>query len=557
MKCRALHRLKPFFRRLLRKRRAVKTPEPLVVNSSVQDYFESSASTYTNAAEVNGSSFSFGVLYKRDMNANQKAKFTSLKKDCKHLYEIFREEGHCVTVNSHLGECVNYRDPLLSIDNENPHTYHHHQRKKKGGCGHGKNRRQPYIEEWQKEFPGEEPTISSVTDFYNLPVDFQRMMTKKMLDTFRSYTYTPEQIPKTPAEAAKLDMNGLPIATQNWLHSMIYTSEESPYGGALPIHGNLTRFYINTNESGAQVFDEDYGYPTDRTANLHEWAHSNSFGLYVAQQKEVLENLKQCFAKLAESEPLMYNLLLKLVHKVEEICLAWMVGIMPSTPDEFENAKPMLAKIACHCQVVDNAFVGPPTENPSTWEECHDTKPFRDNDGERQWEAVRRMKNKVTRLETCGGSARVGAFDTTSLAWEIVGYTFVEYLTKHRQSLGEGMEWHIHWNYLGLTILFVKVDPVERVVRVMVVFCPLCNILFSKADVRISFFKLAQSLDTAKTAQFMYYFFGKLLEANADDNFDLDLHGPVHKDTRVYPLQFMWHWKCNTPPHNNLMNYLS
>ena len=101
-------------------------------------------------------------------------------------------------------------------------------------------------------------------------------------------------------------------------------------------------------------------------------------------------------------------------------------------------------------------------------------------------------------------------------------------------------------SYLGLTILCIDVID-DEIVRVIVVFCPLCNMLFSKAGVKVRFHKLKSSRDTAKTARWLQCFFAKLRIKNAsaftDSGFDLPVSDNILHlfYTHVHNTQFI-HW---------------
>ena len=91
-----------------------------------------------------------------------------------------------------------------------------------------------------------------------------------------------------------LDSKGLPSSTQKAIHGIVYSregdvwwwhccfwttstvhysKEESPaFGGGIVVSGQLPQFIMSLCETGIQASRECRGLPTNRDANLHEWA---------------------------------------------------------------------------------------------------------------------------------------------------------------------------------------------------------------------------------------------------------------------------------------------
>lgn len=102
-------------------------------------------------------------------------------------------------------------------------------------------------------------------------------------------------------------------------------------------------------------------------------------------------------------------------------------------------------------------------------------------------------------------------------------------MTEIRQPFGpNGPTWVIFWDYLGITILVL--DNNDEIARVIVVFCPFCNMLFSKAGVRIDFWKLVSSNKTAKSAQWLKQFFHQLRTSYAPLVADKSFNGLAQDD---------------------------
>ena len=189
-----------------------------------------------------------------------------------------------------------------------PSLYEHLEKNKQGITGVSSNRVVPYQEEWEAAGnTGQVPIICNV-NFHHLPVPFQHKMVDEAIQLGRKYTFLPDEYPKTTGDDLLLDSKGLPSSTQKAIHGIVYSKEESPaFGGGIVVSGQLARFIMCLCETGVQASRERRGLPTNRNANLHEWACSNATGGYVCDDMEVRSNVDTCFAKMKPStrDPLL------------------------------------------------------------------------------------------------------------------------------------------------------------------------------------------------------------------------------------------------------------
>jgi hypothetical protein len=140
------------------------------------------------------------------------------------------------------------------------------------------------------------------------------------------------------------------------------------------------------------------------------------------------------------------------------------------------------------------------------------------------------------------------AFDENGLLWESTAYSsLVQYILQRESPLGEdGPRWTIHFQHLGFTVLVMDPDDeYDDLLRMLAVFCPFCNMLFSKAGVRIDWNKLKSSDYTAKSAQLAKYFFDQLRTPDAllfvPEGFDTPLADCIlyaFNARHVYNIQF-------------------
>ena len=116
----------------------------------------------------------------------------------------------------------------------------------------------------------------------------------------------------------------------------MYSKEESPaYGGGTIVSGQLSQFIMCLCETGVQASGERRGLPTNRDANLHEWACSNATGGYVHDDMEVRADVDACFAKMKPStrDPLLRDE----YDSDVPIMLSWAPGRLKSCPPKFKE----------------------------------------------------------------------------------------------------------------------------------------------------------------------------------------------------------------------------
>ena len=498
------------------------TSDILDVPSELREVYahaETTVDTLEKAEEaaVSGgdSPFSFPVLCQRDMNTTQQYVFDQYKDVLCDIYKMCLDEGHALLVDGPYADDIDYTHLMYSMKNGRTHVYHakgkngytgkHHN--KTGVAGNGEVRLDKGYSELLHLLD-----IFSTMDIDNMPSDFQRRLTKKMLNDLRPFTFQSSR-PVLVIDAIREDMIGLPIASKFFLDDIINN-------GSIGLNGDLRTLYKMTLEGGEQVYRERNNLPTDSSANLNEGFCSNTLGKYIRDHLKILRNVDACIAAFP---PRLREVILRLVIEAAEAHLAWAPGRLASCPPLFREAKEVIVREIFPNSDITDSFETVPVENPQTFDDCHNKDAYRD--GVRQELAVENTKDKLTKVETHGGYF---AGDENALGWvEFMGMTLVEYMSGKREELGEGLRWHIHWDFLGLTILFIDMHDESEMVRVAVVFCPFCNILFSKAGVQIDFARLESSDNAAQTAHWLKYFSAKLREPNASPITDKSFHDPI------------------------------
>ena len=125
-----------------------------------------------------------------------------------------------------------------------------------------------------------------------------------------------------------------------------------------------------------------------------------------------------------------------------------------------------------------------------------------------------------------------GAIDKNGVAWgDTPGHQFrlVEYLTEggHLTFLGRKHNWFVFWNYKGIYILKLDYGEDDHV-RLLVVFCPWCNMFFSKTGTRVDIKLINSRLYTAASAHWAHLFFEILRTPNASLTVDyMSLDQPI------------------------------
>ena len=171
----------------------------------------------------------------------------------------------------------------------------------------------------------------------------------------------------------------------------------------------------------------------------------------------------------------------------------------------------VLKKLFGDDAIIFDPIVGWPVEKPKNIDDCYACHLYSEK---KRWDTVNNTKGVFTRIEKYGG---VGAFETNDEAWKLTeSGDLITYLTEDRTSpFGvDGPVWAIVWNFEYLVVLKLDWDG-DDLIRVSVIFRPWCKMIFSKAGVRIDWWKLVSSEKTAKSAHWAFNFFQQLADPNA------------------------------------------
>ena len=235
------------------------------------------------------------------------------------------------------------------------------------------------------------PTLFPQIDIDNLPVDFQRKLTALIFEKIAPFTFTRKNAPVTLEDALELDMIGLPIGLQELIHSVITPCDDRS-GGGIAVDSFLQILWLIVLETGCQVWRQMNGYPNNERASVHEAAHCNTLGKALADANQIASLVDDCFATFPTPTR---KKLSEQVIEVEEPLFAWARGSLPTQPPDFEFGKMAVGKVVFKSRNADgsfrydDAFEGPPVENPKTWADCFRKDAF--NTVERRGVAKRRF----------------------------------------------------------------------------------------------------------------------------------------------------------------------
>jgi len=100
--------------------------------------------------------------------------------------------------------------------------------------------------------------------------------------------------------------------------------------------------------------------------------------------------------------------------------------------------------------------------------------------------------------------------------------------------LGSAYNWFVFWNYKGIYLLKLDYDG-DELVRFLVVFCPWCNMFFSKLGTRVGTKLINSILFTAASAQLAKMFIKILSTPNASLVVEMNLDEPI-VDNILFPI---------------------
>ena len=356
-------------------------------------------------------------------------------------------------------------------------------------------------------------------DINRLLATSQKELVEFLLDRLDSLTF--DKFPKTLGEALNHDMHGLPFSAQVLISSLIKDVDEcNMVGGGINVNGFLIRLVMNALETGMTEWLRKKGVKINGSSCLDELFHNNGSGAFLDLDAHVRKNLMKMFVKLKKEYPQYAAKLSQLAIVVGKAMLSWPVNL--------KNPAPKFL----HCKIAaNNAMLGPDSHEDA-FDKCPPGKKSNDEeDGEvgpytvdydecgdcgatckrcSKGRARRKIIAKVRGVEKNGGCA---AIDKNGVAWGDTPddqFKLVDYLTgddyvtifDHEAKCA----WFVFWNYKGIYILMLDYSGDDHV-RLLVVFCPWCNMFLSKTGVSLDARQINSRLYTAMSAQWASMFF--------------------------------------------------
>lgn len=439
----------------------------------------------------------------------QRAAHTAFRNQSKKAYRLVLNNGGALDPVSPLFRFVKRGHEEWSLNNKRSHIYleedieENGDGDKGGQAGVGEVR----LFEYEKLYSlGKEvnyaPEITSIIDIDNMPSTLQPKVTELCIEIAEMFMC--EEQPKTLYDLVALEMTGLPVAVQSTLEYIVK-------GGAYPVNGYLVKLVRNVLETGSQTSWSDRGLVMNESTSSDEYIDSRVLDRFFSGDMEVLQNVDECCDKIF-THPDEIEFVKQNVIKIRRIFLAWAPGRLPSCPPKFEEAKPIIAKKVAgdDVEIVD-PIKGWPKERPENFKECHDSSLYE----------IDNIKNgktlTIAELRLVGKEGGIAAFDECKLIWGEDG-GLVSFMTDELESpLGiDGPKWCVVHTTIGIVILKIEWVGDGRI-RVVIVFVPWCNMIFSKDDVPRTWKSLQSSEKASKSAHWVQNFLRILEAPNLDE----------------------------------------
>jgi hypothetical protein len=324
-------------------------PMPSFKTDNTEEYVKKLIALYDYEADRD---ISFGNMVRRAENQKQKETSDEYQRDCKEVYKylVGIDEALDPFDSQYNAKC---RDPKHSMDKTCAGIYVEESSDgsgcKSGSTGDAKQRKDYRKKSWEKQ-GRPAPEMCLVVNIDSLSIEAQTKVSEMILDIAKKFMYSEK--PRTIEDALVCDKNGLSFAVQDFFYHLVE-------GNAIRVNGYLRRCWLMILESGFQAYCQEKGFPLLQSSCMNEQVNGNGMARYLAMNDKVQQDVDKFLKRIKKSLPD--------VTDVKGVMLAWKPGQLPSQGSEFQYAKGVVARAVFGKKcTIENAFVGPPMENPLT-----------------------------------------------------------------------------------------------------------------------------------------------------------------------------------------------
>jgi len=363
--------------------------KPRAVPSTEEEFAESLANHYKQQ-QGNRKKFAFSSFRSPTRNTAQSDVYDAYLKFCLSMFLIVLAAGYAFLPEPHMKECYNYMSRYMCMNNGLSYVYWLFG--KVGSTGNGFKRLVYYGATQYKEIASRlvEHALPIIS-IDLLPANLQLRLTDAMLEGIKSFvSFT--SVPKlTIRQAVRLEMTGLPFATQLFFFSMMTDFKEClMLSGAIKLVGCLRRLYLSTLESGAQVKLKASGAE-------HEAVNYTFLGWFFYEMPRVVAEVKRFFDLFPEEER---RQLLEQGWTMDTAILTWPAGKLSDAPPLLASVHILFAEAIFGIGNWVDALPFPPVADPKKIQQCFDSSKYLPIQG---LEAFRRIRKYVRRISRNGG----------------------------------------------------------------------------------------------------------------------------------------------------------
>mmetsp|Transcript_18001 Transcript_18001/g.39948 ORF Transcript_18001/g.39948 Transcript_18001/m.39948 type:complete len:634 (+) Transcript_18001:403-2304(+) len=351
--------------------------------------------------------------------------------------------------------------------------------------------------------------LKKVIDFDNLLEETQRKFNEYVMSRLSEFTC--DFFPTTIADLLYLDRQGVSVQAQVYFYSLLMDLDD-PMGGADAIKGYKRRLFLNILETAVTAWLRRKGHKLRNSSCLDEWLHGRGF---LGRGLKKRRSIKSDFVNhmRAGFRPAVLDRIGKQKMTVDVVMTSWDVPPIIGQPEMFRHGKVMVTEIEHGVGNYENAFTTPASNLPDPDEDgCYNVKNELRYDPKFTDEQCRVARERnIAKVRVCERTGVLTSIDKNDKAWlDNCGTTFVDYLTKTHVPdptvFGEqpsSFKWAVAFNYKGIYMMELEYDG-DDLIRVVVIFCPWCNMFFSKVGTKASAERLASMEFTTDSAQFYH-----------------------------------------------------
>jgi len=504
--------------------------KPRAVPSTEEEFAESLANHYKQQ-QGNRKKFAFSSFRSPTRNTAQSDVYDAYLKFCLSMFLIVLAAGYAFLPEPHMKECYNYMSRYMCMNNGLSYVYWLFG--KVGSTGNGFKRLVYYGATQYKEIASRlvEHALPIIS-IDLLPANLQLRLTDAMLEGIKSFvSFT--SVPKlTIRQAVRLEMTGLPFATQLFFFSMMTDFKEClMLSGAIKLVGCLRRLYLSTLESGAQVKLKASGAE-------HEAVNYTFLGWFFYEMPRVVAEVKRFFDLFPEEER---RQLLEQGWTMDTAILTWPAGKLSDAPPLLASVHILFAEAIFGIGNWVDALPFPPVADPKKIQQCFDSSKYLPIQG---LEAFRRIRKYVRRISRNGG---FGFIDVNTVVVGLLkdlkpdqlevgeaNYMNIESLEEFFCSI---MGWVRFFRSPILPIVVLKKPRLDNgMFRLLFLYNPFCYATFwNPKCTKVSLKRIRSMARTVMQCQWLAMVVAVLTTANHDLKFD------VMSQLITGNLMFIWH----------------